>query len=231
MRPFLLVFLLAAFLLPSELAAAARLEVVGGATVDLGRVRPGSMHATVLLTNSGSDTLTGVKAYSGCGCLAAMLDGDRIAPGDTVRLSLVADATNYDGDLWQKGVDISTGGEAPQHLQLIVRFVVLHDFRVDQTTTIVRERVIAGTRVPWNVTVRNTSDTLLTIGPPITDELRGTLVHYRKKKAMTIPPGGSATLEMTVEITGGVDVALCRVLLPTSSPYEKEIWLGYYRAP
>ena len=88
----------------------------------------------------------------------------------------------------------------------------------------------------WEVAIRNTSDTTMTLSPPVVDELQGTSVQFADGETLrsaptVLAPGDTLRLRMSVTILGGVPHPYTRVMIPTSSPFENEIWLGFYYVP
>jgi hypothetical protein len=214
--------------------ASPRIHVVGGETILRDPVRPIARWDTVAITNSGDEPLE-LTAYSNCGCTLVSLDTPTVAPGDTAHLRILSDLANYDGTDWQKFISIGTNVPGRRSLSLQVRFRVLHDLRVGPYSTEMRRTPCPNGKCVWEVEIMNTGDSLMTLAPPVVDELQGTLVEFvngekLRSRPTRLAPGESLKLKMIVTITGGVPHPYTRVMIATSSPYEKELWLGFYYA-
>jgi hypothetical protein len=146
-----------------------------------------------------------------------------------------SDLAGYDGDDWQKYISLGTNIPGRRSISLQVRFKVLHDVRVYPNTTEMRRVRCPKGECLWEVEIRNSGDSTLTLSPPVVDELQGTeieFVHGKKLRSepTILAPGEKIRINMKVTITGGVPHPYTRVMIATSSPYEKEIWLGFYYA-
>ena len=219
----------------SEAVASPRIQVIGGEKIRREGVRPGSRRDTIAITNKGDEPLK-LTAFSNCGCTLVSLDREEIAPGDTGRLMILSDLTGFDGSDWQKHISLGTNVPGRRSVPLEIRFAVLHDLRVSPAVTEMRRVPCPDGKCVWEVAIRNTSDTTMTLSPPVVDELRAAMVEFadgeKLRSAPTLlAPGDTLRLRILVTIIGGVTHPYTRVMIPTSSPFENEIWLGFYYVP
>ena len=86
-----------------------KIDIRGGTTLSFGDAYSGTkVERVVTIHNAGTDTLklSGVKAA--CGCTAALLTTDAIAPGDSGKLSITFNTQGYGGNMPTKQVYLTT---------------------------------------------------------------------------------------------------------------------------
>jgi uncharacterized membrane protein len=210
---------------------APKIEVVGGDVVDFGRVRAGEHKRTIAVTNVGNDTLRDLAVHSGCGCTVGMLDRTWLSPGDTTHLSITANATDYLGESWLKTIWLTSNDPTNSTIVITVKASFKHDARITSLiNTIVRDSCPGGV-CAWNVEVKNSGDSAVTINPPLVEEMRGTLVEFDMKEPARLAPGDSLKLAATVRITGGEEYPSAKAVISTSSSYDSELYVSFFYAP
>ena len=109
MLRFLLLFsLFALSFAVSTAVAQPRLSILGGDTVEFGRVLPRQYRRTLMAINTGSDTLTINGSHAPCACTMMNISRSVLPPGDTMTLDVAIDAGGYVDRDWYKSVVISS---------------------------------------------------------------------------------------------------------------------------
>jgi hypothetical protein len=86
-----------------------KLEVTGGTTYDFGDAYSGTKVERVMtIHNAGSDTLRLSDVHAACGCTAAMMATQQIAPGDSGKLSITFNTQGYGGSKPTKQVYLTS---------------------------------------------------------------------------------------------------------------------------
>ena len=80
------------------LTAQPKLRVIGGVEYKLGVIPEDTVYTkTLILKNTGDDTLLIQNVRTSCGCTVAKAASDRIAPGDSMGLPISFNTKNFDG--------------------------------------------------------------------------------------------------------------------------------------
>jgi hypothetical protein len=209
--------------------AAPRIEIVGGDVVDFGRGRPGRYQREVAITNSGSDTLRIIAVNSGCGCLVGEPDRRALGRGDTARIAITVETSGQVVERWQKALTITTNDPIRPNLDVTVLVSFRHDLRLHSLiNTVQRERCDT---CAWSIDVENIGDTPLVIQPPLAEEMRGLIVAFDMKAPDTLSPGERRAIPARISIVGGEQYPSARVLLVTSSEFDRETYVSWFYAP
>ena len=95
-------------LFSSNLVSQPKLKIPIGTKFSFGDiVLTSKVQKSVVLKNIGKDTLDISNVHATCGCTAAMLSNNRIAPRDSGMLNITFDASRFSGTV-QKGVTFNT---------------------------------------------------------------------------------------------------------------------------
>jgi hypothetical protein len=199
-----------------------RIEVVGGDTVDWGRVPPQVLKKTILITNSGGDTLKIAKVQPSCGCTTAPLDKNVLAPGDTARVSVSVDVASHSGPI-QKSLTITSNDSTRPDVHITLKADLVRDVEAEPAFfPPVMGKI--GAEDSTSVVVRNTSNAAVTIQPPVIYEAAEMTVSFPMKNAVTLNPGDSMrVVAMVKPLKEGY--LSTDVILATSSRNDKELKL------
>lgn len=107
-----------------------KLIVVGGTTPDFGEVYTPTTERLITLKNAGTDTLTITDLSTSCGCTAALVSNDNIAPGDSGRLSVKFDVRSYSGKVG-KSISMNTNDTTQKHVSIKFSANVIRSLSVD----------------------------------------------------------------------------------------------------
>jgi len=99
------------------LTAQPKLQIVGGTTRDIGDIYTGSARFAITLLNTGTDSLKISDVSTSCGCTAAMMSTQRIAPGDSGKLDIKFNGTNYQGRV-EKLISMTTNDTSKKYVTL-----------------------------------------------------------------------------------------------------------------
>jgi hypothetical protein len=82
----------------AALFAQPKLEIIGGREFVLGVIPEDTVvHKTLIVKNSGTDTLRIENVRTSCGCTVAKPASDRVAPSDSMEISVSFNTKNFDG--------------------------------------------------------------------------------------------------------------------------------------
>lgn len=211
-------------------SAAPRIQVVGGEMIDLGRGRPGRVVRQLAITNVGSDTLRILSVGSGCGCLVGEPDRTALGPGDTARVQVTVETSGQVVEQWRKALSITTNDPHRPIVDVTVRASFRHDLRLlSLINTVARDT--CPQECVWMIELQNSGDTLLTIQPPLAEEMRGLDVRFDLKAPRTLVPGDTLRIESRIRILGGEEFPSARVLITSSSEFDAETYVAWFYAP
>src|SRR5438128_1467584 len=74
-----------------------QLTIVGGDTVNWGKIGPGTLTRALTIKNTGGDTLKISNVKPSCGCTTAPLTHNTLPPGDTATINISIDMKNHNG--------------------------------------------------------------------------------------------------------------------------------------
>lgn len=198
-----------------------------GDTLDFGDVGPGVLERVIRVMNAGNEDLHISEATPTCGCTAAILEKQMLAPGDTGFLSLSFSTTNYRAAAASSVFIFSNDPLDPQH-KLSLRARVIRDIEAEPRFFPTIERAYIGETFTASLLLKNTSDEaiLIEVVAPGRSDSMVVVPQTRREK---IGPGMSFNLAVTVTpvVTG---MLKSEVIIRTSSMYNPELRLPVYCA-
>jgi hypothetical protein len=192
-----LVALAAATVFTVSASAQGKVEVVGGETFDWGKVAPGELKTTIELRNVGTDTLKIDRVQPGCGCTAAPIDKNTLAPGEIGKISVTLDAKNRSGALHKIITVYSNDSVAPAKvINLTAEIKPVMEFRPTEWFLVNEAKV--GAETASSIRLVNTGDAPFTVFPPemTTGNFR---VRFNMKEKQEVQPGQE--IEITAFVT------------------------------
>ena len=188
------------------LSAQPRLFIVGGMTADFGDVYTPSTERFLTLKNIGTDTLTISDVSTSCGCTAALISHDHIAPNDSGILSVTFDAKRYGGRI-EKMISMNTNDTAQKHVNIKFGVNVIKSLDVDPEYMYFYTTVDSTTEN--TLTIKNSSSQTIRIKSVkpssdfITVKLSEDKLSPGEEAALTgtIQPKQSGTVRGDIEIT------------------------------
>ena len=124
-----------------------KLKVIGGTRLDFGKIHTDRPYKhEVVITNDGSDTLIISEVSSSCGCTAALMSNDHIAPHDSGALGITFDAKRFNGkvaksvsfktnDPSQSNVHINFSAQINRILEVTPEYLIFSHVKVDSPAT------------------------------------------------------------------------------------------------
>ena len=93
-------FITAVIFSTTAVFAQPKIKMVGGTSFSFGKVLKGSKPTQIMmLKNIGSDTLNVTEVSAQCGCTAAMISKQKVAPSDSGKLSISFNTAAYEGQV------------------------------------------------------------------------------------------------------------------------------------
>jgi len=115
----------------SAMNAQPRLDLIGGSNRDFGEVFGGQTASrTVLVANTGSETLKILKIEPECGCTTASISSTSIAPNDTATMAITFNSKSYFGKV-EKKIAVSTNDLSASNFDVVFTAMVTN---IVQTT-------------------------------------------------------------------------------------------------
>ena len=182
-----------AVLLLAVAAWAAPAVAVPGAEYDFGTIFQGeTVRHSFVFTNSGSAPLTIDKVSSSCGCTAALVSTKELAPGASGEIQTSFDSTRFRGPV-KKTVYLYTNDPARPLVQMYLKGTVKEELALNPQM-VNFGTVAAKQTVRTSVVLVNQGDREVRLAKPETTapELAARL------SSVTIPPGGKASVELTL---------------------------------
>lgn len=210
MKPILL--LLATLLLPTAALAAPHL-LAEAPEHSFGRIAEGSKtEHTFRFQNSGDQPLLISKVRSSCGCTAALLSADRLAPGEWGELKTTFNSKGFQG---QVNKTVSVYSNDPE--QPTTRFRLQGEVQKELMVRPMRLRFNAGrSKAPFSTSIKLQNDGS---APLFLSNLKTTSAELQAElSAARLDPGQSA--ELAVRLVPSVDKSRFAgyITLRTSSP-------------
>lgn len=194
------------------------------ANIDFGRVGPRGLDSSLVITNTGADTLILERPVTSCGCTAAMYDRRTVAPGERFEFRIGIDAKRKNGDV-RTSITVKSNDPLKRSLLVPLHAIVVRDIEAPE---VVGPATGAVLNVPHEVTLslRNTSSKPMRITSPVISKSDG-LVANVGDIDITIPAGEAASIP--VQVTASKEgVGSATLELSTSSDVQPTISMGIY---
>lgn len=211
MKPILL--LLATLLLLPATALAAPHLLAEAPTYNFGRIAEGSKtEHTFRFQNSGDEPLVISKVRSSCGCTAALLSADRLAPGEWGELKTTFNSKGFQG---QVNKTVSVYSNDPQ--QPTTRFRLQGEVQKELMVRPMRLRFNAGrSKAPFSASIKLQNDGS---APLFLSDLKTTSSELRAELSAThLDPRQSAEIAVRLVPSADKNRFAGYITLRTSSP-------------
>lgn len=195
-----------------------RLEIAGGAAVDLGSMSRGKVVTKDLtLRNSGSEVLVIEKVLASCGCTGAMVSNDHIPPGKTGTLQITFNSKNFAGKVHKT---VTVNSNAATNPKAVIEFSAFVVDEVALRPSNFMFNATVGYAASSSVVVKNEGKLPLQI-TDFKSQLEGLSLRL---PAAPIAPGDSATI--VASFTPKNAAALSDgVFLTTTNPNQPEVYV------
>ena len=168
--------------------------VVDEPVYNIGDIYQGeSAEHVFIVRNDGSEPLKIESVRSSCGCTAAMMDKEELAPGETAELKAVFNSSRFKGAVSKK-IFINSNDPDYPITTLELKSVVDIDIEVNPSR-IYFHGLKAGEQLDREITISNLSDKEISIL-----EISSTVPDIKTELAkMTIAPGESTKLNLHID--------------------------------
>lgn len=200
-----------------------RLDIAGGSKFSLGKVFRGDVvERTLILKNTGTDTLLLQRVDASCGCTGTVVSSHSIPAGSSGTLRVTFNSKNFSGQV-HKTVTINSN--ASNAHSLVVEFTadIIDEVLFTPQQFWIKDGEV-GRTARLTVKVKNNGTAPLTFR-----SFRTTLEGFvLKLPDAALPPGGER--EIVAEFTPKKAVPFLAegVFLATSNPHQPEIYLPIY---
>jgi hypothetical protein len=192
-----------------------KLEIIGGETIDWGKQPPGTLKRTLMLVNSGGDTLRIADVHPSCGCTTAPLDKKVLGAGDTAHVDVSIDMTNRSGPQ-HKTITITSNDSTRPTVQVSLTADIVRDVVANPEVFPIINSAVAGHEDTTAVTIINKSTGPIEIQAPLVSNPGQMAVTFNVNTARTLAPGDSVRIVAHVKpLTASVVTA--DVTINTSS--------------
>lgn len=156
----LLILLCFAFVASSESAV----QLITPKLIPLGQIKSGDVvHTEIRFVNSGTEQLIVQNVRTSCGCTAAQLGSDSVAPGDTAVVTVQFKSKGFRGQL-RKSITVEFQNHDPESLIYLLDVEVIEELEVIPRYVQYRlKSVPADSLVHGEFTLKNNSDQLFRI--------------------------------------------------------------------
>ncbi len=207
------------------LAQGGKVEVIGGDIYNWGTVPPGKLTAELTVRNIGEGTLVIDTVRPSCGCTTSPIDKKILEPGESATVHVTLDASYRSGPLEKSVTIVSNDSMTPYHFVRLLA-TIRRSVTVTPTTTFIltdARKGVEGAAAP--VTIQNTGDTPLKIGPPKIGPSGNALIRFTMTEARELAPGESMQIE--AYITPNDDRMIYgSVTIETSAPEAATLTFG-----
>jgi hypothetical protein len=184
-------FILITFLITVSFAIAQpKLEVIGGSTIDWGKV-PASkdpLKANLKLKNVGNQPLKISEVKPGCGCTTAPLDKKYLKPGEIATVNVGLSPGSAAGELI-KGLTITSNDPKVPVKAITLKAYILRPIQVLPQPYIAFPQANVGTTAEASMILKNTTERAITITQFVSS--KGITVNSKVKK---IAPGAQISV-------------------------------------
>jgi hypothetical protein len=176
--------------------AQGKVEIEGGDTFNWGRVAPGQLKATISVRNVGDKPLNISGVRPSCGCTAAPIDKNVLAPGEVGKISVTMNATGSGPT--KKSLTISSDDPLNSEKVIYLTADINPVMTFEPTNYFLVNLGQVGQPVTTSVTIANRSDGPITVQAPafVSGNVK---VKFAMTEAVTVKAGEK--LELVAEIT------------------------------
>jgi|GEM_PF-3424447 len=201
-----------------------RIQIVGGDTVNWGRIAADTLKHTITIVNTGDGVLEISEVRPSCGCTTTeKLSKNSLAPNDTATVGIAINVKGHHGpQLKRVTITSNDPDSARASLAMIFRADLLQSVAANATMfTMIREAKI-GNDYRSNVELRNVGDEPVTIRPPRAAAGDDVAISFDLVAPRTLQPG--ETLDLVAHVTPRTPgMHTTEITVPTSGKYTPEL--------
>ncbi len=184
------VFVIFAFVLNAQ----PRLTIVGGDTVNWGKVRldQSPVKKKLILYNSGDKKLIFKKVMPSCGCTTAPIDKDTLNPGDTATIDITFNLPNFAG-MARKALQIKTNDPLSKNRIVYLFADVVFPLKFFPSQAFFFQGLLAKDTMTSKVVITNTTDRDIIVKQV---KISPSFCTTNLKNDMVIPANGDITVNV-----------------------------------
>jgi hypothetical protein len=175
-----------------------KIKIVGGDSVNWGKVAPGLLKHDVKIINVGGDTLKIIGVHPSCGCTTAPIDKKNIVPGDTAIVSVTMDVTSKSGEQ-HKSLSIASNDSTRQSVGVVLLANVVREVTVTPDFFPVVDNGKVGVEDTSVVEIKNTGDAPVTIEAPTLPNAPEMVIRFDMTAPRTLAPGEAMRVKAHVK--------------------------------
>ncbi len=210
----------------SVAAAQPRIAILGGDTVNFGRVGAEILRHDLNIVNSGSDTLRISEVRPSCGCTTAPIDRTVLPPGDTATVDITLDIRSRRGEV-TKFVAIASNDPKRPTASACLRAFVVQDVVAEAGHFPFVDALKVGEDHPSELSVTNIGDTPITFSLPPTIDDDSVRVEFAMIGDNPLPPGEKIVVRALVR-PKSLGLSTHVVTLRTSGFHTPELKLSLF---
>ncbi len=214
-----------------------RIQIVGGDTVNFGRIAADTLKREIVIKNVGNKPLKISEVRPSCGCTTTSpLSKNELAPNETAKVGIAINVKGHSG-IQRKSVYVSSNDPDASRDTVTVSFVadLIQDVTASAGIFSMVSNAQVGGEYPSTLILTNTSDQPITIDPPTaTTQSDQLTVNFDLKQPRTLKPGeqlevvahvkpmrpGMYTTEVGIKTSGKVTPSMSFRLITHSVPAE-----------
>lgn len=197
------------------------IEIVGGDTINWGKIGPGMLKHALKITNVGGDTLKILDVTASCGCTTAPLNKKVLLPGDTATVDVSMDVANRVGPQ-HKSLTITSDDSARKTISVTLLAEILRDVVATPDFFPPVREAQKGREDSTSIELRNSGDQPVTISPPTLPKAAEMLVRFDMAAPITLQPGEVRRVVAFVKpIKDGTSST--EVVFPVDGKLQKEL--------
>jgi hypothetical protein len=211
----------------SQVPSKPQLTIVGGDTVNWGRVAPGTLTKQVTISNTGGDTLRIDNVRPSCGCTTAPLTHKVLPPGDTATINVSIDMRNHGAGPVMKTMTITSNDSSRSSVVVMLKADLFVDVSAEPNYFPPAQEVKVNKEFDTALQIKNSSDAPVTIQPPVATDNNTAIIRFDMKEPKQLQPGESEKIiaHVTPKQTGSINNI---VLIKTSSKTTPQLTLPIY---
>jgi hypothetical protein len=218
----ILVLAFSVLLSAASMFSQAKIEIVGGSSFDFGEIYlGGKVEKKLGIKNVGKDTLVIGQVQPSCGCTAALMSENKIAPNKTATLNIGFDSKGFNGKV-HKSISISSNDSTNKTLNVTFTATIITVLSTDPQFIYFQNTKLDST-VSTKIKITNNMQEAVEI-KSFEHKIQGLKLEIMQRKLM---PKESTEISVTYTPTSE-GMAQADVIINTSSKKQPKIPLRFF---
>lgn len=208
----------------STASAQPRMEIVGGPTVNWGRIAADTLKYTIKIVNAGDKPLDIKEVKPSCGCTTTeTLSKNTLAPNDTATVGIAINVKGHHGPQVKK-VTITSNDPDAARANMVMTFQadLIQNLAANASMFNMIRNAKIGTDYTSEVELRNVGDEPVTINMPTAKPNDAVAVSFDLKEPKTLQPGETYKLMARVNASKA-GMFTSDITIPTNGKYTPEL--------